>query len=359
MNIMEIALNFDLNGDIIDIRENDTGLINKTYIVITTSNKYIIQKINNAVFKDPISVMKNIRTVIEHLKNQNKTCEMLNLINTKAGNYYLVNNEDVYRCYNYLNDSIFYNKVKNYKQLYEMGKTIGEFHKELIDLDPSTLCNTIPNFHDSDLRYDNLVNAFKCSTVYKQQEVFSIYDCINNEIKEVTNLNKLINENQIPIRIAHNDTKINNIVFSKSTNKGKCLIDFDTIMPGTILFDYGDALRSVGSNVSEESFDFDNIDFSINNFIYFTSGYLSSIGDKLNNNELNYLFDSIYMITFECGMRFLTDYLDGDKYFFVKFPKHNLFRAINQLTLAKKIKNKKELINKIIKEMKKRVIIAK
>ncbi len=359
MNILEIALNFDLNGEIVDIRENNTGLINKTYIVITTLSKYIIQKINNNVFKDPIAVMQNIIITIDHLRKQNKTCEMLNLNKTKTGKYYLVKNNEVYRCYNYLKDSMFYNKIKNRHQLFEMGKTIGEFHKELIDLNPFELSDTIPNFHDSDYRYKDLINSFILAPSDKQQEVISIYCYINNEIENVTNLNKLLEEKVIPIRIAHNDTKINNVVFSRSTEKGKCLIDFDTIMPGTILFDYGDALRSVGSNVSEEYFNFDDIDFSIDNFVYFTIGYLSAIGDQLQNIELKYLYDSIFMITFECGMRFLTDYLDGDKYFTIKFPKHNLYRAINQLTLAKKVKNKEEIIKKIINEIKNRTICTK
>ncbi len=359
MDIYEIALNFDLDGEIIDVIENNIGLINKTYIVTTTTNKYIIQKINSSVFKQPIDVMTNIKLVIEHLKNKVNNCEMLKLISTKTGNYYLIKNEEVYRCYNYLSDSIFYDKVINTKQLYEMGKTIGLFHRQLLDFDSTKIKETIKNFHDTDSRFDNLVSAYQNSTNYKQQEVMEIYSYIIEEKKNVINLNELLKNNLIPKRVVHNDTKINNLVFSKTTNKGKCLIDLDTVMPGTILFDYGDALRSIGSNTSEECFKFEDIDFSLNNFIYFSIGYLSAIGDKLDISELEHLYDSILMITYECGMRFLTDYLDGDKYFSVKFAKHNYLRAKNQILLAKKIKNKELLINKILNALKKRVIMIK
>lgn len=355
MDIFEIALNFDLEGDIKEILENSTGLINKTYIVITSNKKYIIQKINQSVFKNPLSVMYNIKVVIEHLRKYKKDCELLKLISTKAGNYYLVNNGDVYRCYNYLNDSIFYNNIKNNKQLYEMGKTIGLFHYELLDLNPNQLEITIPNFHDTDIRYDALINSYLNSDIYKQQEVFELYEFINNEIKNTININKLVLNNELKQKIVHNDTKLNNFVFSKSTNKAKCLIDLDTVMPGSILFDFGDALRSAGSSINEECFDFDQIDFSTVNFVYFVIGYFEIMENHLEEKEIELLYDSIFMITIECGMRFLTDYLDGDKYFSVKMPKHNLLRAKNQLLLAKKLKNKKNIIKKTIKNIKKRI----
>lgn len=355
MDIFEIALNFDLKGDIKEIIENSNGLINKTYIVITTNNKYIIQKINQNVFKNPINVMHNIKIVIDHLRKYTNDCELLKLINTKAGNYYLVNNDDVYRCYNYLNDSIFYNKPTNYKQLYEMGKAIGQFHFQLLDLDPNKLEITIPNFHDTDIRYNTLINSFLNSDSYKQQEVLDLYEFINNEINNTVNINKLVLNQTIQQKIVHNDTKLNNFVFSKSTNKAKCLIDLDTVMPGSILFDFGDALRSAGSTVNEECFKFEQIDFSIINFIYFLIGYFQIMVNHLDDLEIELLYDSIFMITIECGMRFLTDYLDDDKYFCVKMPKHNLLRAKNQLTLAKKIKNQKNLINNTIKNIKNRL----
>lgn len=355
MDILNIALNFDLEGDIVKINENSTGLINKTYIVITTCNKYIIQKINHLVFTNPELVMKNIKIVIQHLSKHKKECEMLGLINTISGNYYLVNNGDVYRCYNYLNDSIFYNSAVNDKQLYEMGKAIGEFHQNLLDLNPNKLEVTIPNFHDTDIRYRTLIESFKNCDTFKQQEVIELYNYINHEIQETVNINELLNSHQIKTRIVHNDTKLNNLVFSKKTGKAKCLIDLDTVMPGSILFDFGDALRSAGSTVTEECREFDKIDFSLNKCLYFIIGYLEMMSNYLDEKEVELMYDSIYMITIECGMRFLTDYLDGNKYFSINYEKQNLYRAINQLMLSKKIKNQKNLIRKSINNINNRI----
>ena len=355
MDILDIALNFDLEGDIINIKENSNGLINKTYIVITTCNKYIIQKLNNVVFSKPELVMKNINIVIQHLKKHKKECEMLGLINTTNGNYFLVKNGDFYRCYNYLNDSIFYNSVKNDQQLYKMGKAIGEFHHDLLELNPNKLEVTIPNFHDTEIRYQLLINSFKNSDVFKQQETIDLYNYINQEIKETININQLLKNNQVKTRIVHNDTKLNNLVFSKSTGKAKCLIDLDTVMPGSVLFDIGDALRSAGSTVTEECIEFDKIDFSLKKCLYFIIGYLEIMSKHLDDIEVELIYDSIYMITIECGMRFLTDYLDGDKYFSIKYNKHNLFRAINQFTLSKKIKKYKNFIKNSINNINNRI----
>ena len=259
---------------------------------------------------------------------------MLGLINTISGNYYLVNNGDVYRCYNYLNDSIFYNSAVNDKQLYEMGKAIGEFHQNLLDLNPNKLEVTIPNFHDTDIRYRTLIESFKICDTFKQQEVIELYNYINDEIQETVNINKLLNSHQIKTRIVHNDTKLNNLVFSKKTGKAKCLIDLDTVMPGSILFDFGDALRSAGSTVTEECREFDKIDFSLNKCLYFIIGYLEMMSNYLDEKEVELMYDSIYMITIECGMRFLTDYLEGDVYFRTTHAEHNIIRARNQFKLV-------------------------
>ena len=352
MDIYEIALNFELDGRIINILENDVGLINKSYVIITSTNKYIIQKINKSVFNNPIAIMENIKIVTEHLQKQNESCESLKLISTKTGNYYLVNNDDYYRCYNYLKNSISYNYPHNLKHLYELGKTIARFHYNLKELKITKLKETIINFHDTKIRYNNLVTAFINSDSYRQQETIELYNFVIDNKDNINNINFLLQNGSLPKRIVHNDTKFNNLIFNRLNNKAKCLIDLDTVMPGSILFDFGDAMRSAGTSTNEEDFDFNKLDFDLDKFTYFTIGYLSNAKDLICEQEINLLYDSILMITFECGMRFLTDYLEYDKYFKINFPKHNLLRAKNQLLLSKKIIEKKEIIIKTIKLIK-------
>lgn len=355
MKIDEIVKEFNLCGDIVEIFSNEIGLINKSYIVITTEKKYIIQKINKLVFHEPDKIMNNIKVVTEHLNSLKKTCDNLKLIVTKSGKYHLVNDGEYYRCYDYINDSVTYNFPKHNKQLYELGDAIGNFHKDLLNLDVNKLHITIPNFHDTDVRFNQLVEAFINSDPYKQDESIELYKFVLDNIDQVVNINKELENSKIPWHIVHNDTKFNNLVFDKTTNKAKCLIDYDTVMPGSILFDFGDAMRSAAASVSEECFKYELIDFNLIRFVYFTIGYYYKMKDMLTEREIELLYDSMLMISFECGMRFLTDYLDNDKYFSVKFPKHNLKRSKNQFILSKKIIEKKERIKKIIKIIQKRI----
>lgn len=351
MNILEICHEFNI-FNVLKVENNTNGLINKSYIIKTKDRDYIIQKINNSVFKDPFLLMNNIEKVINHLNEKRQfKCENLELISTKVGNNCLENDGEFYRCYNFVNNSITYDFVENPSQIYEMGKVLGDFQTSLSDFNPKDLKITIPDFHDTKKRFEKLVETFKNADSYKQQEVSELYFYIIKNIDQYSLITDNLNRGILPLRVVHNDTKLNNVIFDKNTKKAKCLIDLDTVMPGSLLFDFGDAVRSFVSNTCEDAKDLSNIGFDMNLFCYFVIGYAYKVRNIITDEEIALLIDSIYIITMEITIRFITDYLENNKYFMVKYEKHNLDRAKNQITLAKKIEYKKEQLRKIVKNV--------
>ncbi len=357
MEIKEIVEDFLISGEVIKVEKNNSGLINKSYIVSTTNQNYIIQKINNFVFKRPFELMSNIEKVINYLnKKRNNKCENLELIHTKEGNNCLVKNNNYYRCYNFVNNSTTYDLISNYKQIEQMGKIIGEFHTQLSDFDNRQLFITIEDFHNTPKRYYKLLEIYKKSSYEKQIETINLLTYIIENEVEYNKITKQLESNTIPYRVVHNDTKINNIIFDKKTKYAKCLIDFDTIMPGSLLYDFGDALRSSAATEIEDSKNLQNIKFNIDLFTYFLIGYVPNIMFIITEEEKKLLIDSIYIVTMELAIRFLTDYLDDNKYFSIKYEKHNLDRSINQVILAKDIKRQQkkleEIVDKVFKHFK-------
>lgn len=351
MNILEICHEFNI-FNVLKVENNTNGLINKSYIIKTKDRDYIIQKINNIVFKDPFLLMNNIEKVINHLNEKRQfKCENLELISTKVGNNCLENDGEFYRCYNFVNNSITYDFVENPSQIYEMGKVLGDFQTSLSDFNPIDLKITIPDFHDTKKRFEKLVETFKNADSYKQQEVSELYFYIIKNIDQYSLITDNLNRGILPLRVVHNDTKLNNVIFDKNTKKAKCLIDLDTVMPGSLLFDFGDAVRSFVSNTCEDAKDLSKIGFDMNLFCYFVIGYAYKVRSIITDEEIALLIDSIYIITMEITIRFITDYLENNKYFMVKYEKHNLDRAKNQITLAKKIEYKKEQLRKIVKNV--------
>lgn len=357
MSIKEIVNYFEIDGEVLDIKEINNGLINRSYIIYTTIQNYIIQKINNKVFTNPKLLMNNIEKVITHLNNKYKcTCENLILVSTKLGNNCLVINDEYYRCYNYVPNAVTFNKPENDLQLFEMGKVLGEFQQNLHDFNADSLYVTIKDFHDTKIRFQTLIDTFKNADTLKQQEVSELYFYIIDMEEYYDKIIVSLNNNDIPIRVVHNDTKLNNVIFNKKTKKANCLIDLDTVMPGSLLFDFGDAVRSSIATQEEDSTNYSLIDIDINRFCYFLIGYLSRMNGFITDKEIKLLVDSIFIITMEITMRFITDYLNDNQYFLVNYPKHNLDRAKNQITLAKKIFNKKEKLEKIVSSLNNRFL---
>lgn len=359
--IIEISQNFKFKGNLINIEENTQGNINSTYILTYPNNKYLLQKINSYVFKDPYLVMKNIELVTNHIKNKltklNDTKhKTLNIIKTKNNEnlYQYINDsgeKEYYRAFEYVENSISYDSFKNCNNpqiiAYNTGKCFGLFHKLLDDFPVSTLKETIVDFHNTPKRLEQLIesiknNPTKRASIYSK-EIIDLITKINDCSIIWDSLNK-----SIPLRVTHNDTKLNNILFDKNTNEATTVIDLDTVMPGTILFDIGDGIRSSCSNSDENETNIENIFLNLELTKQYIKGYLEEMTHYLKKEEVTYMALSIKIITYELALRFLTDYINGDIYFKTKYKEHNKDRFINQYTLLKDIDSKLEDINKFI-----------
>lgn len=344
----DIIKNFKIKGKLIKISEVKNGLVNKTYLIKTNKALYLLQKINHYVFKNPDKLMHNINIVTKHLnKKRTRTLEIIKTIDNKL---YYYDDVNYYRIYKYIVD-LKNVEVINNKTVLEVGKTIGKFQLELMDLNHDLLFETIPNFHNFISRINDLIKSYEKCNFYdiRKFKGTKYYNYIISNSQKNMLIQEKIKKGDIPLRITHNDTKLNNILFDKLNNLGVCLIDLDTVMPGSILFDYADACRSSIVTVDENSLDIDNIDLDDSKFVSLTIGYLSKIKDRLTKEETNLLVDAIGTIVIECATRFLTDYFNHDIYFKIDYEEQNLDRAINQLKLYECFLKKEEYYKSLVK----------
>lgn len=357
-DIKKVINEFMIKGKVDLIEKEESGLINKSYIITTDDkSKYLLQKINQNVFKDPYKVMKNIEYITKHLKKKRVMTLVLVPLRTKENSYCYQEDNNYYRCYEYINDSYSISKINNEKQAYQLGKIIGEFQIALSDLDVKHLSSTIDNFHNIEVYYSHLLKTIKTIELLNldQTRLNKVYKelnyIINNENTWI-NLRKAIDNGIIPLRVVHNDTKINNVLFDNSTQSPRCLVDLDTVMPGISLFDYGDAVRVGCATKEEDEQNTELIDIDLTLLENFTKGYLKEANSFLNVYEKEHMYDFIAMITLECAIRFLNDFLNNDIYFKTDYPLHNLIRAKAQIKLHKVINKKalqiKEIINKCL-----------
>lgn len=332
------------------------GHINDTYLVKTNPG-YILQRINTNVFKDPVSVMENIKAVTEHLREKiieaggDPNRETLNLIPSVDGKpYYKDSNDNYYRLYIFIEGARSYDIVENPMQLYNAAKAFGNFQNMLSDFPAEGLHEVIPNFHNTVSRYADFKKAVS-------DDIAGRADTVKDEIKFVLEREKDasvvvddIADGIIPLRVTHNDTKLNNVLLDEQTGEGVCVIDLDTVMPGSLLYDFGDALRFGGSSGAEDEKDLDKIWFDLEKFEYFTKGFIETL-PSITARELELLPFSVKLMTLECGSRFLADYLNGDVYFKIHSPDHNLVRAKTQFKLVADIESKMDEMDAIVKKI--------
>jgi len=346
MSIKEIITAFDLKGNVIEIDENNTGNINNTYMVTTMDNgvynRYVLQKINVSVFKDPYLLMKNMEGVTEYcrtyLEKHNEDVERgtLNIIKTKDGNnLFKTDNDEYYRMCNYIVGTRTYDKAENTLMFYNVGVAFGHFVRMLNGYPIDTLYETISDFHNSKVRYKDFLSDIEEDVCGRVSEVLSEIEFIKNREDEFNKIVDMISTGLIPLRVTHNDTKINNVLIDEKTNKAVCVIDLDTVMPGSALYDFGDAIRSGASKTLEDDTNLSNVGINMEYFKSFTEAYLSETSDILTKAELENLAFSCRLLTLELAMRFLNDYINGDIYFKCKYDNHNLDRARNQIALVR------------------------
>lgn len=365
--IIEIANNFKFEGQLEKIEENNQGNINKTYILTYNNNgikrKYLLQKINANVFKEPYLVMRNIELVTNHIQKKlaqehDTTHKTLNIIKTNNNeNLVTIFNDDgekeYFRAFDFIENCISYDSLKDVaepeKLAYEVGKSFGTFQRLLADAPVTLLSETIKDFHNTPKRFNDLLNSIENKITNRAYEFpKEIIDLIS-KIRECSVISDSLGKS-LPIRVTHNDTKLNNILIDKTNGIGTAIIDLDTVMPGSSLFDVGDGIRSACSNSFEDETDVNKIFLNTDLTKSYLRGYLEEMTPYLTLEEITYLGESIKIITYELAMRFLTDYINGDTYFKVKYFTHNRDRFLNQYLLFKDIETKLDEINKFIQE---------
>ncbi|MBR5614858.1 MAG: aminoglycoside phosphotransferase family protein [Clostridia bacterium] len=350
-SLNEICSKFDIDPT---IGSYGNGHINDTYLCQSNPN-YILQKINNVVFKSPEEVMENISNVTKHLKEKIREAggdperETLTVVPTIDGkNYYKDDNGNYFRMYKYIENSVSYDLVEDPIQLYYTGKAFGKFQNMLDDFPAEKLHETIKDFHNTPERVNQLLAAMEKNAAGRLDSVKEEVEFALEFRKYASIITDQMAEGTVPLRVTHNDTKLNNILFDDKTNEGVCVIDLDTVMPGSMLYDFGDALRSGATSGAEDETDLRKIWFDIAKFEQFTKGFVGEMRDTITEKEAELLAMSALIMSYECGIRFLADYLNGDVYFKTHREGQNLDRARNQFKLAKNIESKLDELNAIV-----------
>lgn len=339
-NLNQIANQFQLEGEIVEINTLGEGFINDTFIIKTEKGQpdYILQRKNKNIFSPIPAMMENIQKVCMHIKAKveaaggNPLREAMTVIPAKDGKlYFLDENEEFWAVSLFIEDTIAYDSAKTPELAYAGGKGIGKFQNLVADLkDPLT--NILPGFHDMQFRFKQWDAVLEKDTVGRKKDVEEEIGWIENRRAEMLDFYALIENGTIPIRISHNDTKINNILFDKNGDV-LCVIDLDTVLNSTVLNDFGDAMRTYTNTGAEDDTNLDNVSMNLQIFEAFTRGYLEEAKSFLSDKELEYLAFSAKFITFEQVLRFLMDYIDGDNYYKIKSPEHNLVRTRAQYKL--------------------------
>jgi len=361
MDLKTIIEQFEIKGEFRGYKVLSGGNINTTYELMLFDGEgiktYVLQRINKFVFKKPDEVMENIMKVTEFIRSKYLSFgedyhrQVLRYYRNKNGLPYLIDeNGDYWRCYRFIEDSITYDNTVNDKVISEAGKAFGNFQKMLRDFNAETLYDTIPNFHNTRKRLTDLFHSVIADECERVKQVKEELEYIVDNRNKAEILCNMLDAGEIPLRVTHNDTKCNNVLFDIESGNSLAVIDLDTVMPGLTAYDFGDAVRSIASSCAEDEKDLSKVCFQLDKFEAFTKGFISQLKDNINEKEVESLIHGPFVITLELASRFLDDYLNGDKYFKISYPQHNLDRARCQLALAKDILAKKQQISEIIKK---------
>ena len=329
-----VAEQFCLIGEVTNIEPYGEGHINVTMLVTTDKKRYILQKMNTRVFPNSDGLMKNICYVTEHLGKQG--VETLEVIPTVDGASYL-KGEECYRVYAFIENTVTYQTVSDEKVFENSGFAFGEFQNYLASFDASLLTETIARFHDTPKRFADFKAALDADKFGRAKECAEEIAFVLSHGDTYGKVVDGLKDGSLPLRVTHNDTKLNNILMDEKTNTARAVIDLDTVMPGSMLYDFGDSIRFGASTAAEDEKNLDKVHFSLALFEAYTKGYLSAVKESITEKEKELLPYGAYLMTIECGMRFLTDYLSGDTYFATKYAGHNLVRCRTQIRLAKEM----------------------
>lgn len=358
--IKEAIFTLNFKGTCIDYNSYGNGHINDTFIVLClqADNKvipYILQRINHEVFKNTEQLMENIAGVTEFLRGKikseggNPERETLNIVKTKDGNYFFRDSIGSYwRGYQFIEDTTCFEKINDSAVFYQSAVSFGNFQYLLSDYPAQTLHETIPDFHNTPVRFINLLQAVKEDKLGRVKEVRAELDFILEREKELHLLMDSYREGNLPLRVTHNDAKLNNIMMDNKTKKGLCVIDLDTVMPGFSVNDFGDAIRFGANTGAEDERDLSKISLDLALFEVYTKGFLEGCKKSLSEVEIDMLPVGAKLMTLECGIRFLMDYLQGDIYFRIHREKQNLDRCRTQFKLAADMEQKWDFMKQIV-----------
>ncbi|HHV60967.1 MAG TPA: aminoglycoside phosphotransferase family protein [Clostridiaceae bacterium] len=363
-NFMEVTKHFKFAGDFIEANPYGFGHINDTYAAYFRKNdnkvhRYILQRINHNVFKEPEKLMENIERVTTYLRgkviesNGDPERETLNIIPTVDGKSFYKDEEGNYwRGYIFIEGAKTYQVVENLNHFYNAGKAFGKFQKLLRGFPAEQLHETIPNFHNTPKRFEDFMEALNNDKCNRAKDVKKEIDFVINRKEDTAVLMNLLKEGKIPLRVTHNDTKFNNVMIDDVTGEGICVIDLDTVMPGLSLYDFGDSIRSGANPAAEDEKDLSKVTIDLDLYTHFAKGFLEAVGEFLTPTEIEYLPFSAKLMTFECGIRFLTDHLNGDTYFKIHREGHNLDRARTQFKMVADMEEKHDEMMEITQKLK-------
>jgi Ser/Thr protein kinase RdoA (MazF antagonist) len=360
-NLKEIFGYFEADGTYLNGEPYGSGHIHDTFRVETTEpdkDDYILQRLNNKIFKNIPELQHNIERVTVHLRNKLREIpgsdikrECLKLIPSHEGKTWIIDiNGNYWRMYIFISNHHSYNFVDSPDKAYEGGKAIGRFQAMLSDMPEPPLFETIPWFHNIEKRLKTFTDKVQEDPVGRVKTVRKEIEMVLERAEEMKIILKLGAEGKIPLRITHNDTKFNNILLDEN-DKALCVIDLDTVMPGYVHYDFGDAIRTVANTGSEDENDLSKVKMDINLFKAYAEGYLSETVKTLNDVEKEYLAFAPRLITYTIALRFLTDFIDGDNYFKIHHKHHNLQRARAQLQLVRSMEEQYEEMRSIIRNL--------
>ena len=351
---LNVFSNFDTDVTVIGCAPYGSGHINDTFLVTGDTKRYILQGINSNVFKKPEEVMHNISMVTSFFKlKTDDERKVLSLVHTKDGDpFYKDDTGKYWRVYDFVEDSLCLDLPETIEDFYQAAIAFGEFQKHLNDFPVEKLYETIPDFHNTPDRYKKFLKAV-------ENDVCGRAKSVQEEIKFVMDREEFYSvlfdnnkEGKLPLRVTHNDTKINNVMLDLKTRTALCVIDLDTIMPGFSVNDFGDSIRFGASTATEDEKDLTKVEMNINLFETYAKGFITGCGGLLTKDEIMLMPEGAKMMTIECGMRFLTDYLEGDTYFKTKYADHNLDRCRTQFKLVADMEEKWDQMHSIVKKLK-------
>ena len=359
--ILRAAANaFDFGGPVVcDARHYGEGHINDTFVVWREdhSKRFILQRINTDTFTDPVGLMENICGVTRHLREKilaaggDPARETLNVIPTLSGAACHLDAEGgAWRAYDFVEDTICLQQVGSEADFRTVAETLGKFQNQLADYPASTLHETIARFHDTPNRYANFEKALAADALGRAKDIAPEVAFIHAREKDCHTLLDLLAAGEIPLRVTHNDTKINNVLIDAATGKGICVIDLDTVMPGLSAYDFGDSIRTGANDCAEDEPDQSKVHFDLHLYEVFAKGYLSTAGASMSSAEKKSLAWGAKLMTLECGIRFLTDYLEGDHYFHINYEQQNLNRARTQFKLTADMERNWDAMQKVIEK---------